>query len=156
MEIERKFLIDSFPDNLKCVKTEKVSQGYININPEIRIRSYEYDNSKEYVLTIKSEGNLSRDEVEINIAEDKFNSILSIIGKPLIEKLYKQYQLTNGLILECSHVDAGSDLEFMYAEIEFKNEKEALEFIVPDFLGREVTGDPVYRMKNYWIRTRSL
>jgi len=151
MEIERKFLIDSFPDNLICVKTAKVSQGYISINPEIRIRSYEYDNFKEYVLTIKGDGNLSRDEVEIIITEDKFNSISNMIRKPFIEKIYKQYQLQNGLILECSHVDDGSDSEFMYAEIEFKNEKEAVEFIVPDFLGREITEDSEYKMKNYWI-----
>ena len=105
-------------------------------------------------MTIKGDGNLSRDEIEIKIHENEFNDILNIIRKPLIKKLYKKYQLSDELILECSHVDIDSDSEFMYAEIEFENEEKAMEFIVPDFLGEEITNDLKYKMKNYWKDTR--
>ncbi|MCL2773364.1 MAG: hypothetical protein FWD71_08430 [Oscillospiraceae bacterium] len=157
MEIERKFLINNFPNNLTCIKTAIVSQGYVSIIPEVRIRSYEYDNnSKEYVLTIKGDGNLSRNEIEICIDEKTFNEILEIIAKPLIKKDYRKYQLPDGLMLECSQVDKDSATEFMYAEIEFENEKQAKTFIVLDFLGKEITNCPEYKMKNYWNHTRNL
>ena len=44
----------------------------------------------------------------------------------------------------------------MYVEIEFENEEQAKEYIVPDFLGKEITDCPKYKMKNYWKRTRGL
>ena len=155
MEIERKFLLNNFPNNLKCIETAMVSQGYISINPEVRIRSYEYNDDKKFVLTIKGEGDLSRNEMEVCITEEAFKGISEIINKPLIEKDYRKYQLSDGLILECSHVDKGSASEFIYAEIEFENEEQAKEFIVPDFLEKEITDCPEYKMKNYWKRTRN-
>lgn len=53
-------------------------------------------------------------------------------------------------------VDAGTEHEFYYGEIEFESEAAAEAFVPGDFLGTEVTDDDAYKMKNYWSRTRLL
>ena len=42
----------------------------------------------------------------------------------------------------------------MYAEVEFESVEAAEKFVVPDFLGKEVTYDNYWKMNNYWKRTR--
>ena len=129
-------------------------QGYLSTDPEVRIRSSKKDTHTDYKLTVKGDGTLSRDEFEIFVARDFFDGVRRIIDKPFISKLCRKYQLDGGLILECSHVDAARKSEFMYAEIEFESELQALAFEPPPYLGREVTYDPEYKMKNYWQKTR--
>jgi len=155
VEIERKFLLDKFPD-IECVRAAEILQGYISINPEVRIRSYRFGEHADFKLTVKSDGDLSREEVETYISEDTFDKLSKIIGKPLITKLYKKYKLDNGLILQCSLVDEGFTSAFMYAEIEFDNEQQAMDFVTPFYLGKDVTFDPSYKMKNYWDKTRGI
>jgi len=153
MEIERKFLLDKFP-NLDPIEEAIVCQGYISTDLEVRIRSKETDESTDYIITVKGDGDLSRKESNVYISEYIFMELKEIISKPLIHKTYKGYKLYNGLLLECVLVDSGMESEFMYAEVEFDSEEEALKFIPPEFLGKEVTYDSAYKMKNYWLRTR--
>ena len=74
--------------------------------------------------------------------------------KPMIRKEYRIYRLENGLRLECSRVDPGTDTEFYYAEVEFQDQQQAEIFSPPDFLGKEVTYDGSYRMKAYYQRKK--
>ena len=39
MEIERKFLVDRLPDDLTSYPSRTIEQGYLNIDPVIRIHS---------------------------------------------------------------------------------------------------------------------
>ncbi|MEM1485459.1 CYTH domain-containing protein [Oscillospiraceae bacterium PP1C4] len=151
MEIERKFLISSFP-NLHLQEIEKalVKQGYLSIDPEVRIRSKKTSDSIEYVLCVKGDGTLSREEVECNISEDAFQRLEQMLDKPLISKDYRKYKLPGGLFLECNRVDAGTPSEFMYAEVEFSSVEQANAFIPPSYLEKEVTEDNQCKMKNYW------
>ncbi len=52
MEIERKYLIDTLPENLEDYPCRHIEQGYINIDPVVRIRR----NNDKYELTYKSSG----------------------------------------------------------------------------------------------------
>ena len=74
------------------------------------------------------------------------------------DKFHKEanriYRLENGLRLECSRVDPGTDTEFYYAEVEFQDQQQAEIFSPPDFLGKEVTYDGSYRMKAYYQRKK--
>ena len=72
----------------------------------------------------------------------------------MIRKEYRIYRLENGLRLECSRVDPGTDTEFYYAEVEFQDQQQAEIFFPPPdfFLGKEVTYDGSYRMKAYYQR----
>ncbi|MEG1564197.1 MAG: hypothetical protein RR365_10795 [Bacteroides sp.] len=156
MEIERKFLLDGFPEDLSLIKEVHCTQGYISIVPEVRIRSYECGGTEDYKLTVKGEGSISREEVETHIAKSCFDALARLIDAPLIEKNYKMYDLGDGMIFEASLVDSGSETEFYYGEVEFESEREALNFSPLKCMGKEVTYDDSYKMKNYWKRTRGV
>lgn len=157
MEIERKFLLDKLPD-LHHSKHIEVFQGYISTNPEIRIRSYEVLDGddvghKDFKLTIKGDGTLSREEIETYISAEFFYKVAKFIGKPLIHKDYRKY-IHNGYTLECSIVDKGTEFQFIYGEVEFDSEDAAKDYEWPFSGAKDVTTDAMYKMKNYWIRTR--
>lgn len=154
-EIERKFLIDSFPSSLPLNRTCQVYQAYLSLEPEVRIRRYVKDGlDAAYLLTIKSGNGLVRREVEFEISREQFYALAEMIPAPFVSKDFRVYQLPDGLELECSLVDAGTRSEFMYAEIEFPSEEAAARFTPLPFLKQEITENPTYRMKNYWQSTR--
>lgn len=155
IEIERKFLLDSFPTDLPLKEEFQVYQAYLSINPEVRIRRNEKDGKDTaYYLAIKSSGEMIRKEVEIPISKDHFYALAEMVSQPFITKDFRIYLLPNDLLLECSHVDKGRDTEFMYAEVEFPNGQAAEAFeLLPNFMA-DVTSDSSYKMKNFWKRTR--
>lgn len=153
MEIERKFLIRQFPA-LPELERAEVFQGYLGFSPEVRIRSKRVGETETYRLCFKSEGDLVREEIELDLDQAAFQKLKNLLPKPMIRKDYRMYRLENGLRLECSRVDPGSPTEFYYAEVEFTDEDQAKAFCPPEFLGREVTYDSSYRMKAYYQRKK--
>lgn len=154
-EIERKFLLNYIPTDLPLKEEFQVYQAYLSVDPEVRIRRNEKDGKDTaYFLAIKSGGDMVRKEVEIPISKDHFYALAEMVSQPFITKNYRVYCLTDGLLLECSHVDKGLDTEFMYAEVEFPSVDAAENFKPLPCFGTDVTCDSSYKMKNYWIRTR--
>jgi CYTH domain-containing protein len=154
IEIERKFAMENYPD-LPHFEESELRQGYINLDPEIRFRWRKMpDGTEDFKLTIKSNGDLTRQEIEVPLSHNAFYEIGELIGKTLVLKLQRKYLLSDGNVLEVNFVDPGLHTKFMYAEIEFKSEEEALNFQKPNFLGEELTYDSSYKMKNFWKRTR--
>lgn len=151
VEIERKWMVRGWPNNLELLYTEKMRQGYISTSPTVRIR----DEDSKYILCFKSKGKLSRKEIEMEIPKDKFDELENLIGLPLIDKVRKTYLLSDGHHLEVNFVDE----KFYYAEVEFSNEEEALAFNpqdvnLADYLNDEVTYQKGKSMAAYWIETR--
>lgn len=157
VEIERKWKMEEFPAHLKEVTVAAQLQAYLSIDPEVRIREIVKAPTQEcsYRLTIKGSGDMTRTEVEVEITFNQFASLLKMIPRKPIKKQFRKYELDNGLYLEVSLVDPGTDSEFMYAEIEFPDEETAKAFQAPDYFGEEVTNDKSFKMKNYWKNTRS-
>uniref|UniRef100_UPI00405775B4 hypothetical protein n=1 Tax=Agathobacter sp. TaxID=2021311 RepID=UPI00405775B4 len=155
LEIERKFMIDRFPEHLEVLCSAYVEQGYVCAKPEVRIRHGidEMTGRENYTLTIKGDGTLSRPEMETDVEKSFYEEVASFINKPMITKKYRCYAW-EGHRLEVSLVDEGLESEFCYAEIEFSSEEEADAFIKPDFLGEEVTEDEDGKMITYWEKTR--
>lgn len=154
-EIERKFLIDSFPTDLPLKRQHQVYQAYLSLDPEVRIRRNVKDGQDTaYFLTIKSGHGLVREEVELDLSKAHFYALARMIEQPFVSKEFRVYQLPDDLELECSLVDKGMSSEFMYAEIEFPNVDAAENFAVLPIFKQEVTEDPAYRMKHYWKKTR--
>ncbi len=149
MEIERKWKIDRFPD-LPVSRSAQIWQGYLSLNPEVRIRRTLSEDSETFRLGVKSEGTLCREEIEPYITKEEFSALCTMLKKPLVHKEWKGYDLGGGLLLEVSLVDGGEPTSFMYAEVEFPDEESAKTFIAPDFLGEEMTSQTGFRMKNYW------
>lgn len=163
MEIERKWLfnINDVPIGLSNTITH-YNQAYISVEPEVRIRSKTvesaiYDKcSTTYALCIKGSGTLTRHEIQRSITKEEFEALKEVgnlTEKMFIRKYYYSIPIDKYL-LTVSIVDEGTNTEFCYGEIEFKSEKEALDFNPPEWFGKEVTDDLNYKMKNYWKRTR--
>lgn len=166
LEIERKFIMNGFPEDilteeeynelgLKRIREVEIEQGYISIEPEIRLhRAQDLWTGKEnFRLTLKSNGDLTRTEVMTDVTEEFYKEAQAMLPGDMIQKRYHKYQY-GPLLLEVCYVDAGTEHEFYYGEIEFESEEAAGAFVVPKWLGVEVTTDSRYKMKNYWKRTR--
>lgn len=155
-EIERKFLMKSFPDDrLFLIEASLTNQAYLSVEPEVRIRSKIYeDGTSDCTETIKGNGSLTRAEIEISLTEQQFDNILRLVDKSPIEKVCRMYLLEDGSKLEVSYVDHA----FYYAEVEFESEKQAEKWeptsVMKEYVIKEVTYDSEYKMKNYWNRTR--
>lgn len=155
LEIERKFLMDGFPIGLDLISEVDIEQGYVSVNPEVRIRKAVDKNTgrEEFRMTIKGDGDLTRNEIETNITSDFYYDTVDFLEVNMIVKDYKKYKV-GPWKLEVACVDPGTDRAFYYGEIEFPTEQDARDFVVPSYLGREITFNDEYKMKNYWKRTR--
>ena len=168
MEIERKWLVNGWPENaqsaetpkLPILETQEMRQGYISVDPTVRIRE-EKNGTEEpvYILCFKSGTGIAREEIEFPIEKKIFQKLEKLIGLPLVPKIRKTYQLSDGCRLEVNHVDASSKTAFWYAEIEYGSVTEARvwspkETWLASYLSNEVTDIPGYSMGAYWIRTR--
>lgn len=151
LEIERKFLINSFPE-LPVWEEKRMWQGYLATSPVVRIRRTETQSEAGYVLCIKGEGGLVRKEIELSLSREQFEELASLLEAPMIEKIQRVYPLPGGLKLECNSVDQGLPSAFWYAEVEFPTKEAALDFEPPDFLGEEVTESADFSMREYWLR----
>lgn len=165
LEIERKWMVTGFPEeagiDLPLLKIEEMAQGYLTVEPTVRIRKEDNKTSGvcEYILCFKKGRGLTRRELEFPIEKDKFDSLSEMIGYPLIPKTRKSYQLQNGLVLEVSKVDQGTPTAFCYAEIEYPSEEAANSYDpavdkLKGYLTDDVTGLPGQSMGAYWIKTR--
>ena len=158
MEIERKWLTQGWPqgDPDRVIEME---QGYISVSPTVRIRSHrETGKADRYVLCFKSKGGLVRQEIETDIDKALFDQLRDFIGKPLVKKVQRRYNLPGGLVLEANQVDPGQPTGFFYAEVEFASEADALAWQpvqgLAGYLQNEVTDQPGESMGAYWLRTR--
>ena len=166
MEIERKWMVQGWPEGYVLRKEEEMRQGYVSVRPTVRIREEKLLMSgegaplkDEFILCFKSKGRLSRKEIEFQIEEARFRELEDLIGLPLIPKLRRTYQLPDGHQLEVNHVDEGAPTEFWYAEVEFGSEDEARAFDpasvgLGDYLTDDVTEQPGQSMGAYWAATR--
>lgn len=155
LEIERKFWMDGFPEGLDIISEVEIEQGYVSIEPEVRIRKAVdmRTGREEFRMTIKGDGDLTRNEIETNITSDFYYDTVDFLGGNMIIKDYKKYKL-GPWQLEVACVDPGTEREFYYGEIEFPTEEDAKNFVVPSYLGREITYNDECKMKYYWKRTR--
>lgn len=151
MEIERKYLIDRPPENLRDYPCRIIEQGYLNIDPVIRIRK---DNEK-YELTYKSKGLMSREEYNLPLSPEAYAHLLPKIDGRIIRK--KRYMIPLSAQISGAEPDPGrispenplltieldifeGDLvPLILAEIEFPDEVSALSFTPPDWFGEDVT-----------------
>ena len=155
MEIERRWKIAGFPENLPLLRQAHMRQGYIATAPVVRIRT----DGARCVLCFKGKGTLAREEIETDIDAETFRRLEAFIGKPLVSKDYRVYALPDGRRLEVSLVDEDLPTCFFYAEVEFSSEAQALAWDpagcgLADYLHEECTGKPGSSMGEYWLQTR--
>ncbi|MDO4199113.1 MAG: hypothetical protein Q4D13_09035 [Erysipelotrichaceae bacterium] len=145
MEIERKWLIDinKIPYVLDEYAHWDIIQAYISFKPTIRIRKIE--NLHENILTIKSSSKnngLSRDEYEIEISDEEFNNLLNKTEGIILSKT--RYRLKEDIYLYEIDIFHNEYEGLGYLEIEFESEEEAVSFIEPSWIIKELTYDVRY------------
>jgi adenylate cyclase len=161
MEIERKWAVSGWPDvDLPLAFEYRMEQGYVSVDPTVRIRKEEkVGGATDYVLCLKSHGQLAHKEIELSIPEEKFDEIRDLIGIPLIKKTRRSYRLSDGHLLEVNHVDEGLETEFWYAEVEYGSVEEAKSWNpadvgLSDYLAKDETYEPDSTMGAFWVQTR--
>jgi len=138
VEIERKFLVKN--DDWRDLGVPiHYAQGYLVADGEktVRVRVA----GEKGFLTIKgrSEG-FSRKEFEYPVPVSEALEMLKLCSIPMIEK-YRTRVLHEGKIWEVDEFE-GENKGLIMAEIELKSEDET--FLIPSWIGPEVTGDIRY------------
>ncbi len=141
VEIERKFLVHSDDFKKEACTKNRITQGYLNSNPErtVRIRI----KGNKGFITIKgvsNESGLSRFEWEKEIPISEAESLLLLCEKGIIDKTRFEVKYGKHII----EIDEfyGDNEGLIVAEIELKSELETFER--PTWLGEEVTNDKRY------------
>ena len=139
-ELERKFLVCG-DFKAEAFQATHIIQGYLGHKPSVRVR---IRGDKGY-LTIKgpvSKSGLSRFEWEKEIAVDEALALLELAEPGRIDKTRYLVKNTDGK--HTWEVDEfhGDNEGLIMAEIELSDENEP--FDKPDWIGKEVTGDPRY------------
>lgn len=133
MEIERKYLIHTLPENLENYPHRIIEQGYLSTEPVVRIRR---DND-EYILTYKSKGLMVREEYNLPLTKDSYMHLREKIDGRLIIKKRYLIPLSNELTIELD-IFGGDLAPLMLAEVEFPDETSANSFTPPKWFGEDV------------------
>lgn len=141
-EIERKFLVCG-DFKTETYQSTRIIQGYLSSQPG-RIVRVRVKGNKGYI-TIKGQTNdtgVSRFEWEKEIAVDEALSLLELAEPGIIDKIRYLIKNTDGRHVWEVDEFHGDNEGLVMAEIELAAEDEP--FDKPEWLGKEVTGDPRY------------
>ncbi len=152
MEIERKFLIKEMPEGLETYACHHIEQAYLTTDPVIRVRkelifsrAKDAEPSMEkYTLTYKGKGLLAREEHELPLTPEAYNTLKSKADGNVIAK--KRY------VIPIENTDLKVELDcfeppfapLVMAEVEFPGMDEAENFVPLSWFSEDVTNDPSY------------
>lgn len=141
-EIERKFLLKRYPNELPVQKTHLVFQGYLSIDPDYEVRI-----SNRLNLTTKSGYGIACEENIYNLSRDIYDALAPLTKNKQIWKTRNWFKLGSGRVAE---VDTYQDknIGIQTVEVEFDSVEEANLFQPPDWFGEDVTNNPKYKNAN--------
>ncbi|GAC1438142.1 MAG: CYTH domain-containing protein [Solirubrobacteraceae bacterium] len=137
MEIERKFLVDQRSAGRREMAPQRIEQGYLALDGDVEVRLRRRE-QRGCTLTIKAGSGRSRLEQELELAESAFVQLWPLTDG---RRLVKRRSLLDEIELD---VYEGELAGLAVAEVEFASEPEADGWQPPEWLGRELTGDPRY------------
>ena len=141
MEIERKYLISTPPEDYRSYPYRWIEQAYLCTDPVVRIRR----DDGRYYLTYKSKGLLVREEYNLPLTEDAYFHLLQKADGIVLQK--RRYLIPidgTGLTIELD-IFEGQYEGLMLAEVEFPSEEEANAFMPPAWFGEDVTDSGLYQ-----------
>lgn len=139
MEIERKYLIKTLPENLENYPYRILEQGYLCTSPVVRIRK---DNDR-YELTYKSGGMMVRQEYNLPLTQTSYEHLKQKIDGRLISKKRYMIPYHEEFTIELD-IFSGDLAPLMIAEVEFTTEDDANSFTPPEWFGEDVTFSRLY------------
>ncbi|MBQ8327052.1 MAG: CYTH domain-containing protein [Lachnospiraceae bacterium] len=146
-EIERKYLIKEKPANLGQYTCHLIEQGYMNVNPVVRIRRQD----NEYYMTYKGSGMIARTEYNLPLTEEAYHHLLPKCDGNIITKRRYLIPLENPLFANgfIPSTDLKLTIELdvfegvfdslIIAEIEFPDIETANALIKPDWFLEDVS-----------------
>ena len=138
MEIERKFLVKSLPEHLSEYPHRHIKQVYVSTSPVIRAR----EKGEDYILTVKGEGFLQREEFELPLTKEQFKSLSAKAEGRAIGKT--RYLIPfGGHTIELDIFEPPFD-PLVLAEVEFESVEAANAFRPPEWFGEDVTNENEY------------
>jgi adenylate cyclase len=139
VEVERKFLVADSPD-LDGTESDEIEQGYLAIGSdgEVRLRR----KGDHHLLTAKRGSGLSREEAEVELEREAFESLWTLTEGRRLHK--RRHVIPHGDLKIELDVYAGDLDGLVVAEVEFASEDEARCFEPPGWIGEELTGDERY------------
>lgn len=140
-EIERKFLVEKLPDNLHEYQKIVLEQGYLSVNPVVRVRRQD----EEYYLTYKGQGLMKREEYNLPLTKESFEHLIKKADGNIIRK--------NRYVIPIDNTELKIELDvfekpfenLIIAEVEFESVEEADAFIMPEWFLKDVTDDKNYQ-----------
>ena len=141
MEIERKYLISTPPEDYRSYPYRWIEQAYLCTDPVVRIRR----DDGRYYLTYKSKGLLVREEYNLPLTEDAYFHLLQKADGIVLQK--RRYLIPidgTGLTIELD-IFEGQYEGLMLAEVEFPSEEEANAVTPPAWCGEDVTDSGLYQ-----------
>ena len=159
MEIERKYLVKSLPDDLDAYPHVDIEQGYLCTSPTLRIRRA----GDAYWLTVKEnrsspcqgevpEGRrgapIQNREEEFALSPDRYAHLRAKCDGRLVRKTRYRIPLDCGLTAELD-IFHGPHRGLLLVEVEFPTLQAADDFQPPAWFGPDVSHDPCYR--NSWL-----
>ena len=139
MEIERKFLVTTPPENYGSFPLHEIEQAYLCTEPVVRIRK-EDDN---YYLTYKSKGLLAREEYNLPLTKEAYDHLAPKTDGLLIQKTRYKIPFLEKYTIELDIFD-GELTPLTLAEVEFESVDEANAFVPPEWFGEDVTYSTEY------------
>lgn len=141
MEIERKYLIKTLPDDYSRNPFHQIEQAYLCTSPVVRIRRED----DSFYLTYKSKGLLAREEYNLPLDETSYLHLLEKADGRILQK--KRYLIPLAGTPYTIELDVfeGDYQGLILAEIEFPSEQEALAFTAPGWFSRDVTFSGEYQ-----------
>ena len=136
MEIERKYLIDEkmLPKDYKDHPHSELEQAYIITDPVLRIRRKD----DEYILTYKSSGLMSRQEIEMPLTKEAYDNLLNKTEGAVISKTRYRIPEKDDLTIELDIFHKAFE-GLILAEVEFPDEDMANAYIPPTWFSKDVT-----------------
>ncbi len=140
MEIERKYLVPSLPEDLEQYPSRKIEQGYLNTSPVVRIRQ----SDDEYYLTYKGGGLLAREEYNLPLTREAYLHLRPKADGIVLSKRRYLIPLDDRLTIELDVFDTPYK-GLVLAEVEFEDLDSAMTFTPPDWFGEDVTLTGTYQ-----------
>lgn len=156
MEIERKFLLPEYPEQLiqggqlKVLTRHSIDQTYLAIEDgqELRVRKITDLDSGEvtFTHTFKDGKGISRKEIEYHISEGLYHQMIEAVkAVPLVKT--RTTAVWNDTTVE---IDVYTQLELTVIEVEFDSLEEAERFTAPEWFGEDVSVAKQYSNKTVW------
>ena len=140
-EIERKFLVQWLPDNIKRARHFIIDQGYLateSAGRQVRLRK----TGKATSLTFKVGRGSHREEREVKVSPKQFATLWPGTAGRRLRKV--RYEIPwEGLLIEVD-IYRGRHEGLVVAEVEFPDTASCRRFEPPWWFGREVTGEKRY------------